>query len=123
MVRREARFHDCRITDVEEELPGVCFRVDFSAERADWFSPDDPSAGPDGWLRGLTDVSAEMRVVASDHAAALARARRWMDEGTALRGFSDLERQALGLLVAGASPLGPEDCLVIRTDERRMDRP
>lgn len=125
MVAREARFQDCRVTDVVEELPGVCFRVAFRAERARWFAPAEAGADPDGWLRGISNVTAELRAIcdADRHGVLLERARRWRDEGTVLTGFSDLESQAIGLYVADASPRGPEDYLVIRMNPEEMDRP
>ena len=124
MVSREGRFLDCRVTGVEEDLPGVSFVVSFSAESAAWFDPGATGAGPDGWLRDITAVQAEMRLILADperHGEALARARRWMDEQVVLTGFADLEQQATGLY--RANPRGPEDVLACRMDPASMDRP
>lgn len=122
MVGSEARFHRCRVTEVVEELPGVCFRLAFQAEDAEWFSPDAPEADRDGWVRQLRNVRAELRAISDNHEAMLARARRWCAQGTLLSGFSDLEHQALGLYVAGADERGPDDYLVVRMDPKEMDR-
>lgn len=123
MVKREARFHRCRVTDVEEELAGICLRVGFSAETAEWFSPEESNADPDGWLRQITGVSAEFRIIGDNHAALLARARRWQEDGTLLEGFSDLNLQALGLYAAGVAERGPEDVLVVSMNPKEMDTP
>lgn len=124
MVTREGRFARCRVVAVEEELPGLCFVVRFSAEQAAWFDPDAAGAGPDGWLRDITEVEGELRMLCATpdaHAASLARARRWREDGTLLTGFADLERQAVGLFIRASR--SPEDYLVCRMNPEEMDRP
>lgn len=122
MVGREGLFHRCRITEVIEELPGVCFRVAFVADAARWFDPASPSAGPDGWVRDIENVGAEFRIMGTNHSSLLDRARRWRDKRVELEGFASVERQAVGLYVPGRVPLGPEDVLVISMPAEDMDR-
>lgn len=122
MVSREGRFDRCRLTEVVEELPGVCFRVAFEAESAAWFDADSHAAGPDGWVRGLTNVRAEFRIISNNHAGQMARAQGWLNAGTELRGFASLEHQSVGLIVAGRRPVRAEDVLVVSMSPAEMDR-
>lgn len=103
LVHRDGRFCGVQIVNVTETRDGdyTVFTVAILADRADWFGPDDPGAGPDGWVRNLTNVTGTFTLGTTDpHFIELWRTwlTRWeADARTDLEGDVCFDRQRVTL--------------------------
>ena len=100
MVHRESRLDGALLVAVARPDPKT---VTFSyvTQNAAWFAPEDPAAGPDGWLRGICDVTGDGILRFADRTAAAdayERMSRWCEHNTSLTIASLLDEQATVLL-------------------------
>src|ERR1035438_2894150 len=90
MVHREAVFHQVIIRAVLDSGPGKPLFVSFKAKDAEWFSPEDSAASPDGWVRDFDagTVQGELELFFSEedeHVRAVRRSEEHTSELQSLR--------------------------------------
>ena len=104
LVHHEAVLHGVWIRGVLDGGPGTPVYVAYGARQAEWFSPDDPAADDDGWVRGLDEnsITGELELCFTSEAArerALAQLHRWQQQPPPrLDGVCSLLYQYVGLI-------------------------
>jgi len=104
MVNREGIFHGVIIRMVFDSGPGKPLHVSFRAQTAEWFSPNDTNADPDGWVRDLDagSVEGEMEIRFADEdvrKSALEQLAQWQESPPSrLTGLSSLQHQYVGFI-------------------------
>ncbi|MDP2712845.1 MAG: hypothetical protein Q8O56_16675 [Solirubrobacteraceae bacterium] len=123
-VTRDGAYYGVSIRGVLESGAGEPLYVAVLAQRVEWCDPDDPDAGPDGWIRsqkpgGTMQGELELRFTREKvHERALAQLEAWRaNPPENLVGVSSVEQQYVGLIdQADGKGIG------IQHDERRQDR-
>src|SRR4051794_36487068 len=103
-VRRDGAFYGVTIRAVLDSGATAPLYVAIRAERVEWQDPDDPAAGPEGWVRSTSPkaVEAELELYFTRdkvHARALDQLARWQaDPPPQLVGVSSVSEQYVGLI-------------------------
>jgi hypothetical protein len=122
-VTRDGALYGISIRGVLESGAGEPLYVSVRAQRAEWCDPDDPNAGPDGWIRseapgGLLG-ELELRFTREKvHERAVAQLEQWRAAPPPnLVGVSSVEQQYVGLIDQDAG-----NGVGIQHTEERQDR-
>lgn len=103
-VTRDGAFYGVSIRGVLESGAGEPLFVSVIAKRVEWCDPDDPDAGPSGWIRSesprATQGELELRFTRERvHARALAQLEAWRaNPPPNLVGVSSVSEQYVGLI-------------------------
>lgn len=103
-VTRDGALYGVRIRGVLESVAGEPLYVSVRAERVEWCDPEDPDAGPEGWIRseepGAIQGELELRFTrAKVHARAVEQLEAWRaDPPPNLVGVSSVSEQYCGLI-------------------------
>jgi hypothetical protein len=103
-VTRDGAFYGVSIRGVLESGAGDPIYVSLRAERVEWCDPEDPDAGPEGWIRsdapGATTGELELRFTREKvHERALAQLEAWRASPPPnLVGVSSVGEQYCGLI-------------------------
>jgi hypothetical protein len=103
-VRRDGAFYGVTIRAVLDSGATAPLFVAIRAERVEWNDPNDPDAGPGGWVRSISPkaVEAELELYFTRdkvHARALEQLAKWQAEPPPqLVGVSSVEEQYVGLI-------------------------
>jgi|GEM_PF-3163810 len=103
-VTRDGAFYGVTVRGVLESGHGDPLYVSVRAERVEWCDPDDPDAGPEGWIRsdapGAVKGELELRFTREKvHARAIAQLEAWRAAPPAnLVGVSSVSEQYCGLI-------------------------
>ena len=103
-VRRDGAFYGVKIRAVLDSGATAPLYVAIRAERVEWQDPNDPSAGPGGWIRSTAKdaVEAELELYFTRdkvHARAVEQLAKWQaDPPPKLVGVSSIEEQYVGLI-------------------------
>lgn len=104
LIRRDGAFYGVTIRAVLDSGATAPLYVAIRAQRVEWRDPNDPSAGPDGWVRSSSPkaVEAELELYFTRdkvHARALAQLAEWQaTPPPRLVGVSSIEEQYVGLI-------------------------
>jgi hypothetical protein len=122
-VTRDGAFYGVSIRGVLESGAGEPLYVSVRAQRVEWCDPEDPNAGPDGWIRsesadGLLG-ELELRFTREKvHERAIAQLEVWRaDPPPNLVGVSSVVQQYVGLIDQDAG-----NGVGIQHTEERQDR-
>lgn len=103
-VRRDGAFYGVTIRAVLDSGATAPLYVAIRAERVEWHDPNDPAAGPGGWVRSVAPsaVEAELELYFTRdkvHARALEQLAAWQaSPPPKLVGVSSVEEQYVGLI-------------------------
>lgn len=122
-VKRDGAFYAVSIRGVLESGAGEPVYVSVRALRVEWCDPDDPDAGPDGWIRSEAPDGMlgelELRFTREKvHERALAQLEQWRAAPPPnLVGVSSVVQQYVGLIDQDAG-----NGVGIQHTEERQDR-